>query len=158
MKKLSSEILRQHKGVSFVGVTTTFFCYDSSGEFFLAKRSQNARDEKNRWEVGAGGLKWGVDPLENVRREIKEEYGAKAKKIEFLGYRNMLRKLEDGTPTHWIGLDFAVLVDRKQMKNNEPDMFNEVGWFTLENLPTPMHSQTPGYLKKYKNQLAKILG
>jgi 8-oxo-dGTP diphosphatase len=111
MKKLSPEVLRTHKGISFVGVTTTFLCHDGKGNFVMAKRGQNARDEQGRWEIGAGGLKAGTPILENVKREIKEEYNAKALEIEYMGYRDMHRKLDDGTPTHWVALDFAVLVD-----------------------------------------------
>ncbi len=123
----------------------------------MAKRGQNARDEQGRWEIGAGGLKWGVPVIENVKREIKEEYNATAKQIEFLGYRDMHRQLNDGTRTHWIGLDFAVLIDPKGVKNNEPEILDAVGWFSLDTLPSPGHSQTEFYLKKYKDELAKIL-
>jgi 8-oxo-dGTP diphosphatase len=157
MKKLSPEVLRTHKGISFVGVTTTFLCHDGKGNFVMAKRGQNARDEQGRWEIGAGGLKAGTPILENVKREIKEEYNAQALEIEYMGYRDMHRKLDDGTPTHWVALDFAVLVDPKQVDNNEPEILDAVEWFTLDKLPSPLHSQGEIYLKIYKKQLAKIL-
>ena len=156
IEKLSPETLRKHKGISFVGVTTCFFCYDNKGKFFMAKRSNKSRDELGRWEIGGGGLKAGVTAEENIRREVKEEYGAIAKKIDFWGYRDILRKLEDGTPTHWIALDFAVLVDGTEMRNNEPDMFDEIGWFTLDALPSPLHSQGPVFFKKYKANITAI--
>ena len=59
-QKLDSEVLRKHKGTSFVGVGTVFFCDDGKGKFLMSKRSQKCRDEKGRWEVAGGGLKWGV--------------------------------------------------------------------------------------------------
>jgi 8-oxo-dGTP diphosphatase len=155
--KLPPEVVRQHKGVSFVGITTWFLCHDGSGEFVLAKRGKNARDEHGRWEIGGGGLKVGATAEENVRREVKEEYGADATSINFLGYRDLFRKLDDGTPTHWLALDFSVRVDRTQIKNNEPETFDEVGWFTLENLPAPLHSQWPIYFKKYEKTIRQIL-
>ncbi len=156
-EKLSPEILRLHKGTSFVGVTTCFQCYDGKGELFFAKRSQQARDEQGRWENGGGGLKWGVSAEENVLREIQEEYGAVPKKIEFWGYRDVFRQLEDGTPIHWLALDFGALVDREQVKINEPDMFDDSGWFTLDNLPAPLHSQLPLIFKKYSEHYARIV-
>ncbi len=157
IKKISPETIRLQKGISFVGITTCFFCYDGKGSFVLAKRSKNSRDEHGKWEVGGGGLKAGVSAEDNIRREVKEEYGADALAIEFMGYRDIFRKLDDGTPTHWLGLDFAVLVGRNQVKNNEPEMFDDIGWFTLDNLPSPLHSQVPSFFTKYEKLIKRLL-
>ena len=156
-KKLTTEELRAHKGISFVGVTTCFFCYDGQGRFFMGKRSQKARDEQGKWEIGGGGLKHGVTPYENIKREVKEEFGGDVQKVDFLGYRNVMREWEDGTKTHWVALDFAVKVDPAQMKNNEPDQFDAVGWFTLDTLPEPLHSQQEPYFAQYAEKLKPYL-
>lgn len=74
-----------------------------------------------------------------------------------MGYRDVFRKLVDGTPTHWLMLDFAAEVDPREVKRNEPDMSDEIGWFTLESQPEPVHSQHPVFLKKYKNEMKKTL-
>lgn len=157
MDKLDSDTVRAHKGISFVGVTTSFLCYDKDGEFVMAKRSQNARDEQGRWDSGGGGLKHGVKLEENVRREIKEEYGADVRQLTFLGYDEIFRELNDGTPTHWISFRYAALVDREQVKNNEPESFDDLGWFTLTNLPSPLHSQQLVFFERYKDQLKTFI-
>lgn len=157
MKKLTPELLRQHKGVSFVGVNTCFFCHDGNGKFVLALRSKNARDEHGTWEIGGGGLKWGALAEDNMRREVLEEYGAKVKEFEFLGYRDVLRTFPDGTNTHWVALDFAALVDPKQVHINEPENFDDIGWFTLKNLPSPLHSQQTTFFNQYSTKLKQIL-
>lgn len=156
--KLPSEILREHKGISFVGVSTVFLCHDGKGEIFLAKRSKNSRDEHGCWTPGAGGLKHGQSLEQNIRRELKEENDAEALKIDFLGYTDVFRKLDDGTPTHWLAMDFAVLVDPTQMKINEPDMFDDFGWYTLNNLPAPLHSQFDMFIQKYGDKIKCIIG
>jgi len=156
-KKLSPDVLRKHKGTSFVGVVTCFILYDKNGEFYMAKRSKNARDEHGRWEFPGGGLKFGQSAEENALREMHEESNAKPKKLEFLGYRDIFRKLENGTPTHWLALDFAALVDRSQVKINEPDMVDEDGWFTLSNLPSPRHSQNDKFMDAHKDRLKVLL-
>jgi ADP-ribose pyrophosphatase YjhB (NUDIX family) len=46
----------------------------------------NCRDEQGMWDGGGGGLKFGEKIEDAVVREIKEEYCATPKKIEFLGY------------------------------------------------------------------------
>ena len=151
--QLSSDTLRAHKGVSFVGVATCFFCHDAEGNLFMARRSNNARDERGNWDFGSGGLKWGVSAEDNVYREVEEEYGTKPVAIQFLGYRDAFRELADGTPTHWVVLDFLVRVDRASVVISEPEMFDDSGWFTANNLPSPLHSQIPFALKKYKTTL-----
>ena len=156
-KKLTPEELRKHKGTSFVGVGTVFFCHDGSGKFLMSKRSQNCRDEQGRWEVAGGGLKWGVTAEDNLIREVKEEFGAEAKDIQFLGYRDVFREQTDGTPSHWLMLDFAVKVDPSEVVRNEPEMSDEIGWFTLENQPQPVHSQHATFIEQHKDKLEKIL-
>ena len=53
----------------------------------------------------------------------------------------------------WLALDFKVLVDREKVKNGEPHKFEEIGWFKLDNLPTPMHSQIPNAINIHKDKL-----
>lgn len=156
IEKLSPEVLREHKGVSFPGITTGFICYDGSGKIFLAKRSQRARDEQGRWDPGAGGLKFGQTIEGNMRRELKEEYGVEPLRTTFLGYIDVFRELSDGSPTHWLAMCFAVKVDSAAVKICEPDMFDDSGWFTLESLPSPMHSQFQKYLDHFGAQIRQL--
>ena len=158
MKKLSPDTLRRHKGISFVGVTTCFLCHDGAGRIFLAKRSRNARDEHGRWEMGGGGLKWGESVEANMRREVKEEYNATPLDVEFLGYRDVHRTNPDGQPTYWVALDFAVRVDPAETKIMEPEMFDDAGWFTLDTLPQPLHSQQMVTFTNNAAALERILG
>ena len=93
----------------------------------------------------------------NIKREVEEEFGAKAYKIDFMGYRDVFRKLDDGTTTHWVMLDFAVKVNPTDVKRNEPDMSDEIGWFTLDSQPQPQHSQHSTFMNKYKKEIKKTL-
>ena len=156
-QKLDSDNLRKHKGTSYVGVGTVFFCHDGKGKFLMSKRSQKCRDEQGKWEVAGGGLKWGVTAEDNLIREVKEEFAAEAKKIDFLGYRDVFRNLDDGTPTHWVMLDFAVEVNPSEVKRNEPDMSDEIGWFTIDSQPHPQHSQHHTFMTQHKEAIKKIL-
>ena len=71
---------------------------------------------------------------------------------EFLGFRDVHRE-KNGKPTHWIALDFKVLVDVAKANNGEPHKFDDIGWFTLKTLPVPLHSQLPAFFEKYKDKL-----
>lgn len=157
MDKLDPETLRAHKGVSFVGVSVGYVCYDKSGEFVMAKRGQNARDEQGTWDLGAGGQKWGNSVEDTVRREVKEEYGADVQKLDFIGYRDVFRTRPDGVKTHWLNITFAVLVDREQVHLAEPEVFDELGWYTLDALPEPLHSQQLPFFEKYRDELKRYI-
>lgn len=140
------------KGVNYTGVAITYFCHDNNGNFLMNKRSNNCRDEHGCWDCGSGGLEL-HDTVENtLKKEIKEEYCADILNCEFLGYRDVHRE-HNNKKTHWITLDFKVLVDPKKVKNGEPHKFDEIKWFALDNLPSPLHSQTPKFIELYKGRL-----
>lgn len=157
IKKLTPQQLRQHKGVSFTGVTTAFLCHDGNGKLLLGKRGPKARDENGRWDNGAGGLKHGQSVEDNLRREMLEEYGVVPKRLDFIGYFDVFRQTPDGQPTHWLAMCFAVLVDPAQVRNNEPGTIDEIGWFSLDNLPTPMHSQFETFMAKHGDSLRRYM-
>lgn len=140
------------KGFDYPGITVMYFCHDGAGSFVMAKRGNGCRDENGNWDAGAGGLELG-DTVENtLRKEIKEEYCADVLEYEFLGYRD-IHRVHNGENTHWISLDFKVLVDRSTVANGEPHKFDDVAWFTLHTLPTPLHSQMQNFIEKYGNAL-----
>jgi 8-oxo-dGTP diphosphatase len=140
------------KGQDFIGITVCNLCHDGKGNYLLNKRGLGCRDEHGTWDAGGGALEFG-DTVENtLRREIGEEYSTDVISYEFLGYRDVHREHE-GKKTHWIALDFKVLVDRIKAKNGEPHKFDEIGWFRLEDFPEPLHSQFPKFLEINKGRL-----
>lgn len=128
------------RGVDHIGVTCVFFCHDGKGNFLLHKRSSNCRDEQGRWDNGGGALEFGEDFESALRREVKEEYCTDALETQFLTATNVLRKNGD-THTHWVALIFTVRVDPGQVAIGEPEKMDDIGWFTKDNLPSPLHSQ-----------------
>lgn len=139
-------------GEDYTGVTIVYLCHDGKGDILLSKRSKNCRDEHGRWDPGGGGLEFG-DTVENtLKKEIMEEYCTDVMSYEFLGYRDVHRE-HNGKKTHWIALDFKVLVDPSKVSNGEPHKFDAVEWFSLDTLPFPLHSQFPTFLKLYRDKI-----
>lgn len=142
------------KGVDYIGITVSYMCHDGKGNFLLNKRSVNCRDEHGCWDFGGGGLDFGDSIEDTLKKEIKEEYCVDPVSYEFLGYVDLFREME-GVKTHWVSLEFLVEVDREKVRNGEPHKFDEIGWFTLDNLPSPAHSTQKRILEKFKDKLPK---
>ena len=140
------------KGIDYTGIAVSFYCHDGKGNFVTHRRTQNCRDEWGRWDFGGGGLKFNEILEDGVIREVEEEYGTKPIQIEFMGTDEVFRTHE-GKNTHWISFRYKVLVDRDSVKNNEPEKHDALMWVTLDNLPSPLHSQSAASLEKYKNIL-----
>ena len=150
------------KGVDYTGVCVVYFCHDGKGNVLMGKRSQKTRDEQGKWDIGGGSLEFGERVEEALKREVNEEYSTDVLKHEFLGFRDVHRTHLDTDQkisviplkkTHWIALDFKVLVDPSKVKNGEPESIDEIGWFTINRLPENLHSQLPLFFEKYKEQL-----
>ena len=140
------------KGIDYTGVSIVYFCHDGSGNFVMSKRSENCRDEHGCWDQGGGGLDYGGTIENTIKKEILEEYCTDVLDYEFLGYRDVHRE-HNGVKTHWVALDFKVLVDPKKVKNGEPHKFDDIDWFTLDTIPEKTHSQFPQFLSLYKGRL-----
>ncbi|MCB5909262.1 NUDIX domain-containing protein [Streptomyces pinistramenti] len=129
-------------------VSCVFVCHDGRGRILLARRGAGARDEPGTWDTGAGALEHGESFEAAVRREVREEYVADPLAIETLGVRNILR----GDPvSHWVAVLFAVEVDPGRVALGEPHKFDALGWFSLEDLPRPQHSQLGETLAHFRS-------
>lgn len=156
-KKVSNKIPKKElkTGVDYIGVTCVFFCHDGKGNLLLHKRSENCRDEIGNWDVGGGSLEFGETFEEGVRREIKEEYCCEVLDLKFVGIKNVLRKNHKNQKTHWIALLFAAKVSPSQVKIGDPIAMDELGWFSENNLPTPIHSFFQPCYELVKEELYK---
>lgn len=140
------------KGEDCIEVGVFYMCHDGAGNYLLSKRNNQVRDEHGTWDTGAGALEFGDTIETTLAKEIMEEYCVEVLSSEFLGFRDV-RRTHKGKQTHWVMFDFKVLIDRESAKNGEPHKFDEIGWFRLDSLPSPLHSQFPFVLEKYKGRI-----
>lgn len=126
-------------GLDYVGVTIGAFVHDGKGNVMLLKRSVNTRDEHGTWSCPGGGMKHGETFEETCQRELEEEIGCHASEITFCGVTNLLRE-HMGHKTHWVLMTYAAKVDPKEARNACPLEVDEIGWFPVDKLPTPLHS------------------
>ncbi|MEK7219359.1 MAG: NUDIX domain-containing protein [Patescibacteria group bacterium] len=140
------------KGVDYIAVGVSYYCYDGKGKYLMNKRGIKCRDEHGCWDFGGGGIDLGETVEEAVRRELKEEYCLDNPEYSFLGFNDNFRE-QNGKKVQWIQFHYLVLADPKKVKNGEPEKHDEIGWFTLDNLPEPLHSQTLKELEFYRSKL-----
>lgn len=141
-------------GTDFIGITTPFYCHDGKGNFVLHKRSAACRDEQGKWDPGSGQLELGTRIEENVLREVSEEYGCVGKIQGRLPAHDIFRE-QDGIMTHWVAVPFFVLVKREEVKINEPEKIDELGWFRLDALPQPLHTGFEYSLNTFREEFKK---
>lgn len=139
-------------GQDNIGVFVIPIAHDGSGNYVVGLRTEKCRDEHNCWEPTGGGVEFGETLEEAVVREVQEEVGAKPFNIEYLGLREVFRE-HKGKKTHWIAFDYRVQVDPTEVKIMEPEKCAELKWCTIDKIPTPMHSQFPLFLERYKDKL-----
>lgn len=70
-------------------------------------------------------MEFGDTVEDTLQREIMDEYCTDVLKYEFLGYRDIHRNNQD-RKTHWVAIDYKVLVDRDKVKNGEPHKFDSI--------------------------------
>ena len=141
-------------GIDYIGVVVVFVCHDGQGNFLLSKRGSGARDGHGNWEFGGGKVEFGETTEEALQREIKEEYGCS---ISIEGNLPPLSVIRENGANHWVVLPFVGRVNPAEIKINDTEAITEIGWFTLDNFPEPMHSGMLPLLEKYSEQLKKYV-
>lgn len=136
-------------GFEYIGVSICFFAHDGKGNFVMHKRSKNCRDEQETWDFGGGKLEFGETIEQAVLRELQEEYGCTGTIQKQLSILSTIRT-HHGEKTHWILIPHLVLVTPAEVKLNEPEKMDAIGWFTWETMPEPLHSGVAVEMQKYR--------
>lgn len=124
------------KGIDYIGVSAGAMIINDRGELFLSKRSQHAKNERGCWETPGGSVEFGETLADAVRREMKEEYGAEIEILEQFPAEDHLIPEEN---QHWVATTFLAKFKKGQEPRiMEPEKCDEIGWFSLNNLPAPL--------------------
>ncbi|MFT5036508.1 MAG: 8-oxo-dGTP diphosphatase [Candidatus Azotimanducaceae bacterium] len=122
------------KGIDTIGIFVSAVCHDGEGNFLMGKRSMAARDNYGKWEFGGGAVELNENLEVALVREVREEFGTEPFCVEQIETREFVD--DNG---HWIGIFFAAQIDRQAVHIAEP-VYDEIGWFTLDTLPSPLMS------------------
>lgn len=93
---------------------------------------RGAEPDKGKWATPGGYIGWDESAHDAVMREVKEETGLSATKATFLAESSSPNR----HPRQVITLAFLVSVDDAEPQKG--DDADEVQWFSLDKLPTPL--------------------
>ena len=97
------------------------------------------------WTMPGGKVEYMEKLVDAAKRELEEETGLKAKKIDFLCIS------DDMTDTaHYVTAGFKVSDYSGRVKTMEPETILEWKWFDLNDLPKNMYKPSLVCIEKYK--------
>ena len=134
------------KGVDYIGVGVGAMTFNRDGLVFLALRGGNVRNEPGCWEFPGGGVRFGEKLEDAVTREFLEEYGVRIKPVELLCVTDHILRDEH---QHWVSPTFIALLEGGHAVIREPDKCSQIGWFSLNDLPSPMMTVSRNNIEEY---------
>lgn len=140
-------------GIDYIGVSIGAVIINDKSEIFLLKRSQNAKNEKGKWEAPGGAVDFWEKREDAVKREMNEELGVDIEIIEVLQVVDEILPLDK---QHWVGTSYLVKIKGKHKpKIMEPAKHDAMGWYSLDDLPTPMSWVTQSDINCYRKKLGR---
>ena len=117
-------------------VPSSYLILKKDGEILLGRRI-NTGYYDGWYTVPAGHVEPGELPLESLLREAQEEIGISFEKKDAQLVHTMYRTRHDETGDR---ADYFFVVERwsGEVKNMEPNKCDDLGWFTLNDLPKNM--------------------
>jgi 8-oxo-dGTP diphosphatase len=138
------------QGKDYIGVGVGGMIFNQDGKVFLAKRGEQATNERFLWEFPGGKVNFGERLTDALRREFLEEYGMEIEIIKLLDVFDHI--LLEGQE-HWISSTFIARHVAGVPKILEPQKCLEIGYFPLNLLPEPRsiisEDNLHAYLLKY---------
>ncbi len=102
---------------------------EKGGKILLVR--ETTEKDKNKWNHPAGWIEVGEDPIETVKREVKEEAGLRFTPTHILGVYSLFRKdlkKEFNVTPHPIKIIFIGNISKKKTTRLSDDI-SETKWF-----------------------------
>lgn len=113
------------------------------GVTLLAKRKGS--HSAGEWGSMGGKVEFGESPADAAKREAKEELDIEVGNLRFVTCMHMVKPGE-----HFIDISFVGELVSGEPKIMEPHKIVEIGWFSLDNLPSPLYEPVRVVLESLK--------
>ncbi len=123
-------------GKDYIGVGVGVMIFNEVGELLLLKRGREVRNERGCWELPGGMVQFGEKMADAAVREAKEEAGLD---IAIEKQMTTIDHLIPNEGQHWVSAMFVGRARPGQTpKIMEPHKCDDLGWFSLTELPSPL--------------------
>lgn len=103
------------------------------GRLLLVRRLREP--EAGCWGLPGGKVDW-LEPVEQaVRREIEEEL---AIRLTVLTLLCVVDQIDPARGEHWLAPVYLADAFEGEVRNIEPEKHDDIGWFSMDNLPEPL--------------------
>lgn len=113
------------------------------GKTLLAKRKGSHGN--GNWGSMGGHVEFGESPIEAVKREAKEELGIEIGNVKFAICLNMIKEGK-----HYLDISFTAEIVSGEPTIQEPDKIEAIGWYSLDDLPSPLFPPVAAVLEAIK--------
>ncbi|MBX9458819.1 MAG: NUDIX domain-containing protein [Rhizobium sp.] len=119
-------------GIDFPGVGTGLAIL-RDGRLLLYRRARPP--ESGHWNIVGGKVDHMERSAQACRREAEEETGLTIGSVEFL---TMSEHVFESEGHHWLSVIYQTRDFAGEARVTEPEKLPEFGWFTLNDLPSPL--------------------
>lgn len=123
------------RGKDYIGVGVGAIIVNDAGQLFLAKRGNEAKNERGSWEFPGGSVEFGETLAQALIREMREEYGIE---IEVGALLDVADHILPDEGQHWVSPTFICRIVSGQPKIAEPGKCAAIGWFPPNEIPEPL--------------------
>lgn len=109
----------------------------NNNKILLLKRKKNP--ESNHWGIPGGKIDWMEKIEDAVRRETLEETNLQLTALQLLVNINHFNVEHN---EHWLAGVYLVTAYEGEAQLMEPEKHAALGWFSVDNLPTPLTQAT----------------
>jgi 8-oxo-dGTP diphosphatase len=138
-------------GFDVIGVGVGALVFNERGEVFLAQRGPKAKNERGAWEFPGGSVEYGEKLVDAIRREFLEEYGMVIAIDELLSVDDHILPDEG---QHWVSPTYIARHISGEPRIMEPEKCAAIGWFALDDLPTPLSVITQANVAAYQARIS----
>ena len=110
---------------------------DAEGRLLLVQRRRDP--EAGFWGLPGGKVDFGERVADACVREIREELGVGIVLGDLIC---IVDQIDRDAGTHWVAPTFLARIIDGAASNREPDAHAAIGWFALDNLPSPLTLST----------------
>ena len=137
------------RGIDYIGVGVGAVIADSQGRLFLAKRGENAKNERGLWEFPGGAVEFGERLADALVREMREEFGIEIEVGELLDVTDHLLPAEG---QHWVSPSFLCKIIGGEARIMEPLKCSAIAWFFPDEIPDALSVVSRANLHSYREK------